>query len=99
MTTEQIIQENARRNADKKKDYDPVSGLNCCGDRFVLDVADKNPRTFYLPKEMKSHPAILLLKKHGSIEKALREKLKRKPTQMQIDFFWLKVCEERYKYD
>jgi hypothetical protein len=99
MTTEQIIQENARRNADKKKDYDPVSGLNCCGDRFVLQVADKNPRTFYMPVEMENHPAILMLKKHGSIEKALREKLKHKPSQIEIDFFWLKVCEERYKWD
>ncbi len=99
MTAEQIIQENARRNAEKKKDYDPVSGLNCCGDRFVLQVADKNPRTFYMPVEMTNHKAILLLKKHGSIAGALREKLKAKPTQTEIDFFWLKICEERYKYD
>ena len=99
MTTEQLIKENARRNAEKKKDYDPVSGLNCCGERFVLSVSDKNPRTFYLPIEMESHPAILLLKKHGSIQSALREKLGKKPTAIQIDLFWLKVCEERIKYD
>lgn len=99
MSNEQIIQENARRNADKKKDYDPVSGLNCCGDRFVLFVADKNPRTFYMPVEMENHPAILLLKKHGSIEKALRDKFKKKATPTQIEYFWLKICEERYKYD
>jgi hypothetical protein len=48
---------------------------------------------------MAKHPAILLLKKHGSIAGALREKLKRKATQTQIDYFWLKICEERYKYD
>jgi len=40
-----------------------------------------------------------MLKKHGSIEKALREKLKRKATPTQIDYFWLKICEERYKHD
>ena len=99
MTTEQIIQENARRNAEKKKDYDPLSGLNCCGDRFELFVKEKKPRKFHLPVEMEQHPMIVLLKKHGSIEAALREKLKHKPTPLEINYCWLKICEERYKYD
>ncbi len=99
MNVEQVIRENARRNAEKKKDYDPVSGLNCDGERFLLTVADKNPQTFYLPKEMAKHKAIVLLKKHGSVAATLRAQLKKRPTKEEIDYFWLKVCEERYNYD
>jgi len=101
MNAEQIIRENAKRNAAKKQEYDPVSGLNCCGERFVLTVKDKHPRTFYFPIEMQYHPAILLLKKHESVAGAVREVYGRrnKVTETQIDLFWLKVCEERYKYD
>ncbi|NDV47922.1 hypothetical protein D0T49_12790 [Paludibacter sp. 221] len=96
---EKIIRENAYRNAEKKKDYDPVSGLNCDGERFVLTVEDKNPRTFYLPIEMSNFKAIRLLKKYGSIAALLKMQLRATPTQEQIDYFWLKLCEERYKYD
>lgn len=101
MNAEQVIRENARRNAAKKQDYDPISGLNCCGERFVLTVKDKHPRTFYLPIEMEHHPAVLLLKKHESVAGAVREVFgkRSKVTDTQCDYFWLKVCEERYKYD
>jgi len=98
---EQIIRENAKRNAAKKQDYDPISGLNCCGERFALTVKDKHPGTFYFPVEMQYHPSILLLKKHGSVAGAVREVFGRrnKVTEVQCDYFWLKVCEERIKYD
>lgn len=43
--------------------------------------------------------AVRLLQKHESIIGVLRAQLKKKPTQEQIDYFWLKLCEERYKYD
>ena len=62
-------------------------------------VADKNPRTFYFPAEMANHQAIALLKKHGSIAEVLKAQGIKKPTKEQTDYFWLKVCEERYKYD
>ena len=48
---------------------------------------------------MAKHKAIVLLKKHESVAAVLRAQLKRKPTQQEIDYFWLKLCEERYKYD
>jgi len=100
MNIEQIIIENAKRNAAKKHDYDPVSGLNCYGERFVLTVPEKNPRTFYLPIEMKNLKAVKLLQKHGSITATLRAQFNnQKPNQAQIDYFWMKICEERYTYD
>jgi len=99
MNIEQKIQENARRNAEKNKDYNPISGLNCCGERFVLTVTDKYPGTFYLPVEMQKIEAIVLLQKHESVEAMLHSMFKRKTNQHEIDFFWLKICEERYKYD
>ena len=64
-----------------------------------MTVADKNPQTFYLPKEMAKHKAILLLKKHGSVTAACRSQLRKTPSRAEVDYFWLKVCEERYKYD
>lgn len=48
---------------------------------------------------MAKHKAVILLKRHNSISSSLRAKFKRRPTQEEIDYFWLKVCEERYKYD
>lgn len=48
---------------------------------------------------MAKHKAVVLLKKHGSIAAALRAQLKKKPTEEQIEYFWLKICEERYNYD
>lgn len=100
MNYDSIIKENARRNAFKKADYDPVSGLNCCGDRFLLQVPEKYPYKFYLPLEMENLPSVVLLKRHeGSISDTLRSINGKKPTDDQIDYFWLKLCEERYKYD
>lgn len=40
-----------------------------------------------------------LLQKHKSITALLRVQLKRKPTNEEIDYFWLKFCEDRYLYD
>lgn len=101
MNIEKIIKDNARRNAEKKKDYDPISGLNCCGERFMLSVKDKAPGTFYFPIEMEKWEPIILLKRHGSVEATIRAKSKKKtaPTKEETDYFWLKICEERYKYD
>lgn len=96
---EDIIRENAKRNAVKSSDYDPVSGVGCLGERFRLTVADLTPYALYLPIEMVSNKSIILLRKHGSIEKALTSALKRKPTQLEKDYFWLKVCEQRYQFD
>lgn len=99
MKTEQIIKENARRNAEKKKDYNPLSGLNCCGERFELKVSDKAPGLFYFPVSMQKIPEIQLLSKHESVEALLKATFKRKPTIHETEYFWLQVCELRYKYD
>lgn len=101
MNVEQMIRDNARRNAAKKQDYDPLSGLNCCGERFVLSVSDKNPRTFYLPLEMKDLPSVHLLQKHGSAAAAVQAQLKLRtaPARELVEHFWFKLCEERYQFD
>lgn len=96
---EQMIRENARRNALKKKDNDPISGQGCVGERFALVVPEKHPCTFYLPIEMEAYEPIVLLKKHGSITKMLWATFKRKPSHDEIDLFWLRLCELRYQYD
>jgi hypothetical protein len=95
-----ILQENEYRKAEKAKEYDPISGLNCCGERFAIIVPEKKPYTFYLPIEMKDLKAIKLLQTYGSITEVLKNETKsRKPKEDEIDFFWYKICEERYKYD
>jgi len=43
--------------------------------------------------------AIVLLKKYGSIVEALKVQGIKKPTEFQVNTFWFKICEERYKYD
>lgn len=76
-----------------------MSGVGCTGERFALSVSDKDIKTIYLPVEMREDKNVILLQKHGSITALLRAKLKRPPTRSEIDYFWLKFCEERYKYD
>lgn len=65
----------------------------------MLTVSDYNPKEFYLPVEMATLPAVVLLEKHGSVKAALRAQLKRTPRDEEIKYFWLKFCEERYIYD
>ena len=96
---EQMIRDNARRNSAKKADYDPLSGLNCVGERFVLIVPEKHPHEFHLPIEMQYHAPVVLLKQHGSITKLLHATFGRTPTPDEIDLFWLRLCEMRIKYD
>lgn len=129
MDIEQLIKDNARRNADKKQAYDPLTGLGCCGDRFVLEVEDIYPRRFYLPVEMKKLHAVIMLEKHRSVRGAIgamlgkgkgrSQKVESRNKKVEIrnrksevsnnkteeiskelvDLFWLRLCEERYKYD
>lgn len=100
MNIDSILKRNESKNKNKRKPYNPVSGLNCVGERFAISVLEKQPIDFHFPIEMKTHTAIKLLIKYGSIEKILIKELDiPKPTQYDIDLFWLNVCEERYKYD
>ncbi|MDR0872817.1 MAG: hypothetical protein LBN27_05035 [Prevotellaceae bacterium] len=49
---------------------------------------------------MRGLKSVQLLLEHGSIKKALKSiGLNKKPSNEEIKFFWLKLCEERYKYD
>lgn len=73
--------------------------MGCNGERFRLTVSDINPYTLFLPIEMVNDRAITLLRKHGSIEGALTATLKRKPNSAEKQYFWLKVCEERFNHD
>ena len=43
--------------------------------------------------------SVRLLRKYGSIAEVLKAQGIKKPTAEEIDYFWLLLCEERYKYD
>ncbi|MDR2684543.1 MAG: hypothetical protein LBB53_04080, partial [Prevotellaceae bacterium] len=48
---------------------------------------------------MRNSKAVKLLQKYGSIVEVLKAQGIRKPTKEETDYFWLRVCEERYIYD
>ena len=98
-SVEHIIRENARRNAEKKRDYDPLRGVGCYGNRFELFVPEYSHLPFYFPNEMSELYPIRLLKKHKSIAAAIQAITKVQPNKDDISLFWLRLCELRYQYD
>jgi hypothetical protein len=37
---DKIVEENARRNKELNKPYNPITGEGCCGDRVCLRIKD-----------------------------------------------------------
>ena len=69
---EGILRENARRNAQIRAPFNPVSGLGSTGERVKLFVADFPIRTQYLPAEMAEIPLVKRLAEAGTVEGLLK---------------------------
>lgn len=112
------ILENIRRNAALKKqaeEYDPITGLGCCGQRRVLHLADAPHPKLYLPEamfelpllqELSQHKTIAaFFKKHKSdIKELLSTALDKDVSSEDVNAFlfmefWVLLCETRLKYD
>ena len=97
------VEENRERRAKKHLPYDPVSGLGCVGERRALRVSDRNEGSpLYLPVEMWQEDAVRLLEASGSVREACRNALcgAGEAEQNELEgYFWLKLCEVRYRYD
>lgn len=94
-----VIEENERRKANKCVEHNPITGLNCVGDRFALSVSYGGYDTFFMPEEMADASYMRGLVRCGSIEGFLGEELGRVPSADEVSVFWLRVCEERYLHD
>lgn len=54
-TAETLTAENERRNNALVTDYDPLTGIGCCGDRTAITLA-RGRKTVFVPTEMLSDP-------------------------------------------
>lgn len=74
-----ILEENARRNAENSRLFDPVSGEGSVGSRFLFDV--RGLSRSWLPDTMRGERMIGSLAASGDVDLYLRKELGRTPTQ------------------
>lgn len=68
---QQILDENARRNAEVYAKFDPISGKGSIGKRKRVEIKDFPIKVQYLPVEMLTVPLVKKLIKYGSIDALL----------------------------
>lgn len=68
---QQILDENARRNAEVYAKFDPISGKGSIGKRRCVEIEDFPIKVQYLPVEMLTVPLVKKLIKYGSIDALL----------------------------
>lgn len=68
---QQILDENARRNAEVYAKFDPISGKGSVGKRKRVEIEDFPIKVQYLPVEMLTVPLVKKLIKYGSIDALL----------------------------
>lgn len=95
---DKILIENAKRIHNLNSEYDPVTGLNCYGERVRLEIADAPFPLLYLPERMIQEPLVRELKKHGSIEKMYRANRLHFDDE-ELRRCWVDFCEIRIQYD
>lgn len=64
----EIVQENAKRNAEIYAKFDPISGKGSVGERERVHIIDFPIKVQYLPVEMMKIPLVKRLVKYGSID-------------------------------
>ncbi len=74
-----ILEENARRNAENSRLFDPVSGEGSVGSRFLFDV--RGLSRSWLPDTMRGERMIGSLAASDDVDLYLRKELGRTPTQ------------------
>lgn len=81
---DEILAENARRNAAIAAPFNPVTGLGSTGPRFRAEIPDFPAPVQYLPEDMRSVPLVRELLKKGSVA-ALARSLGGTPQGAQED--------------
>lgn len=96
-----IVEENARRQREKRRRHDPITGEGCDGDRFKQTIRATGQRfTLYLPAEMEALPAVRILRDAGGdVRRVLRATGTQRPTETDEKLFLLKLSEARVRYD
>lgn len=93
-----ILIENARRLQNLNRDYDPITGLGCYGERVRIEISDAPFPVLYLPVRMMQEPFAKELTKHGSIEKMYKANRIRF-NEDEMKRCWVDLCEIRIQYD
>src|ERR1035437_820946 len=112
------ISENERRLSTLKKQaeqYDPVTGLGCCGERRLLHLHDAPHPNLWLPVAMFELPLLQEISQHktlasffrkhkNDLKELLSESFDRKISAEEIQSFlflefWVLFCEMRYEFD
>ena len=83
MNVDEILTENARRNRERNRPFDPVSGEGSPGRRKLVEV-EGLPRAFW-PETMLLEPDVKILMETRSIDRYIRRKSARTPLQSDCE--------------
>ncbi len=71
LTAQDILAENARRNALRSRTFNPLTGEGSTGERVLLELPDWVMPRQWIPLPMDSEPLVQRLRRAGSVERAL----------------------------
>ena len=69
---DEILAENAKRMKALRAEFDPITGQDAPGERFLLTIPDFPIPVQYVPKELKNIPLVQAIMLAGSIKKYLK---------------------------
>lgn len=100
MNYSKIIEENKRRVASSKTEYNPITDKGCCHDRVAITISDMPLPEQWIPKTMLEEiPLVKLLVESGSIKSFIENELKIVYTNESYDEIWKAYIKIRIRYD
>ncbi len=97
---DEVVAENKRRHEKLIQPYNPVTGLNCQGERISVSLSDAPIPTQYLPCTMlQEQDWVKMLAEAGSIDNFIRLNMKQKPTPALRDSVWCCWLQQRIRHD
>jgi len=101
MTHEQIIEENERRLAIVKAEYNPIVGTEYSEDikRVPIIIKDAPIPAMFIPVEMEDEMVVRVLRKVGTLEKAGKAIYGGAATKTKSMRVWVQFLKKRCKHD
>lgn len=99
MESKTIIKENAKRNRDFEKPFDPLTGQGAPLERFRFAIEDYPIPVQYLPKQMRHHPLVVALRRAKSLYAFVTQYLCEEWNDENIDSVVEQLSRLREEYD
>lgn len=97
-TIDSILKENTKRNKNKNREYDPVTGIGSYGERVRFEIEDAPFPLLWLPKTMLENEFVKEIAKYKSFER-MYEANNLEFDEDEKQNCWIDFCETRILYD